>query len=457
MIAPGRAVLGLAAGLLVAGCAGHESRVRAALDALDRGAPDDAVAALDRELRVETADEVPAELATDDALLLLDRGSIQLWRGDYARAARDLSFADKAIELLDLSRSGADELGKYLLSDDVGPYKAPAFEKLMINTMGLIAWLEQRKLDDAKVEARRLAILQRYLVEHEQAEAMTAAGSYLAGFAFEKAGNVDEALTFYEEALAAAPMPSLRDPLRRLTKGEPRGARSKELVGDAGPLPSLEEAGECDVLAFAGVGRVPQKEPIRIPIGLALTLTADMLSPFDRGRANELAAKGLVTWVNFPSLAKGSGRRGEATIVVDGRAIATERALDVEAEVRAAYAEAEPTIVLAALTRTIARVAVQEAAQGVGKAVGGASGKGGAKTGNALGLLVGLAAAATLSATDTHDTRAWSTLPSTLQLARFRLPAGQHTIAIDARGARRDSTIACTAGGWAFVSLTALR
>jgi hypothetical protein len=116
--------------------------------------------------------------------------------------------------------------------------------------------------------------------------------------------------------------------------------RSKELVGDAGPLPSLEEAGECDVLAFAGVGRVPQKEPIRIPIGLALTLTADMLSPFDRGRANELAAKGLVTWVNFPSLAKGSGRRGEAAITVDGRAVATERALDIEAEVRAAYAEA---------------------------------------------------------------------------------------------------------------------
>ena len=54
----------------------------------------------------------------------------------------------------------------------------------------------------------------------EETTTMLGVGSYLAGFAFEKAGERDEALLFYEEALAYQPYASLRDPIRVLSGGK---------------------------------------------------------------------------------------------------------------------------------------------------------------------------------------------------------------------------------------------
>ncbi|MBL9026224.1 MAG: hypothetical protein JNL21_28780 [Myxococcales bacterium] len=445
-------VAALAALVGAVGCAGYESRVVGALEALDRGQPDQAVAELNEEMSLDGSDQLPADMRTDDALLVLERGTIQLWRSDYSHATRDLGAADKGIELLDMSRDAADDLGKYLFSDDIGAYRAPAYEKLMINTMGLVGYLAQRKLEDAKVEARRLAIVQKYLKDNDEDTTMLGVASYLAGFAFEKAGNLDEALLFYEEALEEDDFETLRDPLRVLTRGEPRTPNVKELVGASGPLDSVAQTGECDVLVLVSFGRVPAKEPRRIPIGLALTIASGALSPNDHARANELAAKGLVTWVNYPALGPSRGSFGRASVVVDGQAVGLEEALDVEAEVRKAFAEQEPTIVVSAITRMLTRVAVGEAAHAAGRA-----GDGRGSAGGTIGLLAGLAASAAMTAADTPDTRSWSTLPARISIARFRVKAGRHSLRLQARGVTKDVVIDAAPGGWAFVNLTALR
>ena len=57
-------------------------------------------------------------------------------------------------------------------------------------------------------------------------------------------------------------------------------------------------------------GRVPAKIANRVPIGLALTIASSYMSPDSVSRANYLAAQGLVTWVNFPSLGKPRGTYG---------------------------------------------------------------------------------------------------------------------------------------------------
>ena len=51
---------------------------------------------------------------------------------------------------------------------------------------------------------------------------------------------------------------------------------------------------KCDVLILVSFGRVPPKEPRRIPIGLALTLASSALSPNDHARAN---AKTPLTYI----------------------------------------------------------------------------------------------------------------------------------------------------------------
>lgn len=432
---------------LLVGCAGHESRVKAALDALDAGRPDEAIAHLNEEMEVETAEQLP-KMEGDNALLLLDRATILQSTDRYEMSQRDFQTADKAIEILDFKRGTADDIGKYLFSDDVGPYRAPPFEKLLINTFNMMNYLARHDVSGAKVEARRLSVMERYLKESEETTALLGLGSYLAGFTFEKAGGRDEALLYYEEALGYQSYPSLRDPLRVLTGGESKSPRIDEIVAGAGPLDSVSKNGDSELLIVIGYGRVPQKYPERIPIGLALTMVSGIISPGDAAQANELAAKGLVTWINFPRLGKSRGRYSIPEVWVDGRPQNVEHALDIEAEVRKEWEEREPTVVLSAITRMITRVLAGEA---VDAAVGAASDSG------IVGLLAGLATSATLTAADTPDTRSWSTLPSNVAITRLRLQPGQHTVQLRVRGVMKEYRVDTRPGDWQAVVMTALR
>jgi hypothetical protein len=431
------------------GCAGHEDRTRNALHALDRGAPREALAALNEELGVARPEDPPV-MKGDNALLLLDRATVLQSVDRFDLSAQDFGAADKSIDLLDMSRTGADDLGKYLFSDSVGPYKAPPYEKLLINTINMVNYLALHDLQGAKVEARRLAVMQKYVREHEDDSGLVGLGSYLAGFAFEKAGDEGEALGYYDDALKYAGYRSLRDPLRALTHGRPRSRNVDALVAGAGPLAPVSETGEAEIVIVIGFGRIPQKVPVRMPIGLALTMVSGSLSGGDAARANALAAKGLVTWVNYPALKPGRGGYAIPSFVLDERPEPMEEAIDVESHVVEAWQKKEGTIVLAAITRMIARLVAGEVAQGVTEAAGG-------RNSGALGLLAGLATTATLSAFDTPDTRGWSTLPARIAIARRRVPAGRHVIRLGARGAEKQVEVTLDRGGWALVPLMVLR
>lgn len=447
-----RGLMGVIAAAAVAlgtlGCAGHEDRTRTALDALDRGAPRVAVAALNQELGVARQEDLPA-LKGDNALLLLDRATVQQSLDRFDLSARDFGMADKSVDLLDMSRGAADDLGKYLFSDSAGPYKAPAYEKLLINTINMMNYLALGDLPGAKVEARRLAVMQKYERDNQEESGLIGLGSYLAGFAFEKSGDAAGALGYYDDALKYAQYRSLRDPLRVLTQGQPRSRGIDALVGGTA-LPPVEQTGEAELMVLVGFGRVPQKVPVRVPIGLALTMVSGALAPGDVARANALAAKGLVTWVNYPVLRPGKGGYSTPTFFIDGRGHSMEEAIDVEAEVVDAWHKKESTIVLAAITRMIARLVAGEVVEGVTSAAGG-------RDAGPLGLLAGLATTATLSAFDTPDTRCWATLPARIAVARLRVPAGRHQVQLGARGESKVAEVTLRPGGWAVVPLMVLR
>ncbi len=432
------------------GCAGHEARVKAALHALDHGQPELATAELNAQMEVASNKELPGDLAgSDNALLLLDRATILQSMDDFELSARDFGAADKAIDVLDLSRNAADDVGKYLFSDDTGPYRAPAFEKLMINTFNLMNYLARRDLNGARVEARRLEVMQRYLTDKKETSSLNGLGNYLAGFTYEKSGKKDSALNHYNDALKFGTYGTLREPLRVLTKGEPRSTEIDKLVGALGPFPSVAETGESELLVVVGYGRVPPKIPTRIPIGLALTLVAGHLSPNDPAMANELAAKGLVTWVNFPRLGKSRGKHAVPQLWVDGQPFPLSLAIDIEAEVRREWKDKEGTVILSAITRMIARAVAGEILQRSAATQG--------QNAGLAGLLVGLAATATLAFLDTPDTRSWVTLPSNVAIARLRVKPGSHKVLIRARGWEKRYDIKTAAGGWGFVTMTSLR
>lgn len=433
------------------GCGGHEARTLKMRTALDAGNAKQAIVELNEELDVKDAKDLPKDIKGDNAILVLDRGSIQQGIAEFALSKRDFEAADKAIDMLDLARNAGDSIGEYIFSGSSGRYQAPPYEKLMINTLNMLNYLETRDLNGARVEARRLAVMQKYYRDQLNLgnNPVLGLGSLLAGFTFEKSGEVDEALRYYDEALGFTGYNSLAETVRRLAPlGQYKSPRIKAILGNddkVAPGTAKEEGDFGDVLFVVGYGRVSHKIANRIPIGLALTLFADSISPADHAKANELAAQGLVTWINFPSLAPGQGKYEIPACRLDGRYVQLEEAVDVDREVRAEWKKIEGKIIVSAITRMITRVAV---GQGVRAAAG---------RDNVVGLLASLGAQATLTALDTPDTRSWETLPARVAVSRVRLPAGRHRVAIDARGWHRDQEIVVEKDGWAVVSLMALR
>jgi uncharacterized protein len=109
-----------------------------------------------------------------------------------------------------------------------------------------------------------------------------------------------------------------------------------------------------------------------------------------------------------------------------------------------AWRETKGKMIASAITRLITRVVAGEVTK---KATGGGT----------FGFLASLGAQITMTATDTPDTRSWSTLPARLTVARIRVPAGKHVIDLAVSGEHKQQTVELKPGGWAAVNLTVLR
>ena len=96
---------------------------------------------------------------------MLDRASIQQSLAQWQLSQNDFQAADKAIDMLDLAHNAGDSIGTYMFSDSAGKYVAPPYEKLLINTLNMIDYLEVGDLSGAKIEARRLAVIQKYYAD----------------------------------------------------------------------------------------------------------------------------------------------------------------------------------------------------------------------------------------------------------------------------------------------------
>lgn len=439
-------LVGLA--LLAAACSSHSDHTRDARNALDRHDPKKALELYNKQLEVSSGSELPKKVDGDNAVLLLDRSMISTQLGAYKDASQDLQTADKQVEMLDFSRSTLDEIGRYMFSDDTGPYKAKPFEKLLINTMNMITYLARGELGGAKIEARRLAVMQKYLsqVEDDPGAALLGPGSYLAGFVFEQAREHDAALRYYDEALKFADYDSLAEPIRREAElSSYRSPRLKTILEASKAAPVDANSGE--ILVVIEYGRVPALKAERMPVGLALTYAGVYMNPSQNMAARRLAGQGLVTWVNYPTLESGPRSYAPPSVLVDQRPLAVDAITDVDGLVRTAFEKAKGPIVASALTRMVTRGAL---GAGAGVAAGRGSDSG------LVGMLVALGTQAALSAYDTPDTRSWATLPARIGIARMRVPAGRHSVRVAALGVSRERQVDVPAGGYAVVNLTEL-
>jgi hypothetical protein len=431
--------------ILLGACASHAESTKGARSALDVGRPREALKLLNEQLEVDSEKEVPPKIEGDKILYVLDRSVVEQQLGMFELSSRDLELGDKQVEVLDFSRGTLDDISKYLFSDDSGPYAAPAYEKLMINTLGMMNYLARGDLNGARIEARRFAVMQKFISDKQpKSQSMTSPGSYLAGFTFEKSAQPGEALRFYDEALAVGNYATLTSAVQRLAAQDSyRSPRLTKLI-EAAPAPSDAEADWGDVLVIVNYGRVPAKIAQRVPIGLALTIASMYMSPESSARANYLAAQGLVTWVNYPTLGKPHGTYGAPEFTLSGRPLPLEGMVAVDIEAKKAWKELEGGIVASAITRLLTRIVAGETTR---RATGG----------GVLGALLSLGTQATMTAIDTPDTRSWSTLPARIAFGRVRVPPGRQTVVLRVGGVEKQQVVDVPKRGWVVVPLTVLR
>ncbi len=434
--------------LLVA-CGGHTARTLPVRSALDEGAPREALRVLNDEMDVKRSSDIPKDLEGDNALLLLDRASVHQSLRSFRNSQRDFQAADKAIEMLDLSPKAMEDFGKYMFSDSIGKYRAPPFEKLLINTFNMVNYLEQGDLDGAKVEARRLGVMHKYLRDKLKDEGVSLGlAAFLAGSAFLQAGDPDTALHWFDDALRYRALAFVgHDVARAVARGGSyRSKRIEHALAKAGPT----SPDGAEVLFIIGDGRVPHKVAVRLPIGLAVARVGILLSATTSASALAMAGQGAVTWINYPTLEDKAPLTSTPVIKLDGIRLEPVSTIDLSSDVRQSFRKLEDVAIASAITRAIVRAGI---GAGVGTAVGAAAGRGG----GGLGFLAGLLTQAAMAAADTPDTRSWETLPGRVVVARLRVAPGTHQIVLASRGESHRESITVAAGATKVVSLFALR
>jgi uncharacterized protein len=435
------AALTLAA-MFTGGCATYSDRMTTTHQLAARNDYGAALASLNRQLGVRSADELPSRWKSDTGLLLLERAVIQQALGRHEGSARDLRAAEARLETLDLSADPVGKLARFLYSDSAPAYRIPPAEQLALNPLNMLNYLAMDDLQGAAVEARRFTVIRDYL---DQTHGHTGGrlGSFLAGYVFEQLGDPERALRYYEEALAGGHLNALRQPVRQLSTRTPyRGRHIQSLLDHTPPTDDADlaqHAPHADLLIIVNVGRAPHKVPERMPVGLAVGIAGTLVTGNTEWLTRS-AAKVIV----YPELVESRGTFAGASASLSGRPVQLELLADVSEEVRADYERMKPTIIAAALTRLLARAAT---AEGIRAATRGA--------GPEINLLSALAAELSMVALDRPDTRSWTFLPGRVMVARLTVPPGRQTLHLRMpSGPDRAMTLNVAAGSSRVIVIT---
>ena len=432
--------LGLALALLGSfGCATYSDRVDRAHQRVHVGDLPGAIEEMNGVLGVRSREDMPTSWGSDRPLAILERGSLLQAVEVYDLSSRDLSTGEMEIEMLDLRLDTVGQIGSFIYSDSARNYHMSPTERLALNAVNMLNFLALDEWNAAAVEARRFTVMRQYLAS-VGLEKQGTFGAYLAGLTFERLGEGDRALRFYEEAMENGTLESLREPVARLARRNPhRGPRIQALLESA-PNGATETPSE--IVTVLSLGRVPRRAPERIPVGLAI----GMAGAFITGNPAILSRTATAVVV-YPELVDSGSRSSAARVEIDGRAARVERLSSLGVDIRREYDAIRPRIIGAALTRMIARAV---AAEGIRMA--------GNQASPAVGLLASLAAGASLVALDRPDTRSWSMLADHILVSRQAVDPGEHRVAVRLTGSgldlRREFEVTVPPGGVAVVVVT---
>ena len=344
-----------------------------------------------------------------DVLASLNKGMLRRMLRQYEASNRIFEKAKKRIDAL-YGVSISEQLGAVTVNDSLRQYKGDRYEQVLLHAYMAMNYLELGQPDAARVEMQQADVKMREWGEQPDEDPFV---RYLSGIIYEMLGEPDQALVAYRQAAkryadAASKQPvavprQLKLDLLRLLRAE--GLKDEfattlqefELRADDLPQAGRGE-GEVVVILSNGLAPVRAENAIQTfaaeienMVRIALPVYRQPKAPLMQARATTPAAS----------------THGFETVE------------DVDALARRALEDDMPVI----LARAIARAVIKHKTQHKAEKKGGA--------------LAGFLTTVTNLVTEQADTRSWTTLPAEIQISRFRLPAGDHTIAIEMQNRAR--------------------
>jgi hypothetical protein len=439
-----RVVLVLWLALLVAsGCAGYARRLEGARTAVYGGDYEAALGTVDA--LVVSGESGRRAHENDLPLLLLERASLYQALGLHERAVADFAEADAMLETLELTPDKIGEVAEYLYSGSASLYRAPIYEKLMVNVSALASYLAMNDISGARVEVRRIEVIADYFAQRERTENHPALASawYIAGIASEMAGDRQSALRFYLDAWQINAIPGLAESLVRMAENTPFASneavlRARESLG-LGPNDPVPGRPEGEIVSIVMTGLPPVRRGVNLPIGVAIaTIRADAtynLSAEEESRLARAMAEDILTFVNFPEMVLHANPIESVRVTIDGRGGAADLVADVERFAVEEWERQRPAIAFAAVTRALVRIGARELIQGATRVAD--SGNGVAQT---IGFIASLAAQGAMTAADRPDTRTWTFMPAYIWIERRAVAPGDHDVLIVGQSDVRDRT-----------------
>ncbi len=330
----------------------------------------------------------------DRAQYLLNTGLLKSITGDFEGAISDLESAKDILNTLQ-AISVSENLAAATINETLRSYDGSASERVLLHVLLSIDYLMLNDLDAARVEVLQANVVMNQLATEDMPTGQLASAHYIAGLVYELGGELDNARISYSKAanLMALRNMSLPAPLRssppglnwRLgMDGENNEYREQYFVAIDPPDP---DAAEIIVIYWDGV--VTSK----------------------RGRTTSVWVPELNQAVSLalPYYPPSNYVEAPFTLTIAGRTHRTEMIEDIETLLRDDLANESAAIYAMTLARMVTKSKFVSSAD---------------NQNSGLALLTNIFAMLSESA----DTRTWNMLPSSIQIARFSVPAGSYSL-----------------------------
>jgi hypothetical protein len=330
----------------------------------------------------------------DRAQYLLNTGLLKSITGDFEGANRDLQSAKKILNALQ-AISVSENLAAATINETLRSYDGSASERVLLHELLSINYLMLNDLEAARVEVLQADVVMKELAREDEPIGQLASAHYVAGLVYELGGEIDDAMISYRKAANImelrnmSPPPALSSSLLNLSQrlGLNEEYEKYREQFDFTVKPHAPDTAEVIVIYWDGV--VTSKR------GNSLSVWAPSLN-----QAVSLA---------LPYYPPSNYVENSFDLRMAGHHHHTGTIEDVETLLREDMDDEAAAIYAMTLSRMVSKHALVKSA---------------ANQDSGLGLLVNIAA----MLTERADIRSWNMLPSSIQFARFRLPAGEYSL-----------------------------